>query len=168
MEDIFAGIRKLGEITGDKAKGIRLSDSLKLLMGTYNRSVRDVKNKKVLILISKESYFVFGENSYASDILNVSGATNAVDSLYDTPYPVLTAEYILKINPDIIIGGSQVGLDTDFFELHKELKRTDAYKNKQYFTVNDDYLSRPGPRVVEAVKIIHSIVKGEYSNKRIK
>ncbi len=159
VNDIFSGLERLAEITNHKESGKKIIDSLGVEMQKYSGVERSLKPKKVLLLISKESYFVFGKDTYASDILTLAGAVNVVDSIYDNPYPVLSAEYILKVNPDIIIGGEDVGLQKEFFELHPEMKRTNAYKNKQYFTVNDDYLSRPGPRVVEAVKVIQRIIK---------
>jgi iron complex transport system substrate-binding protein len=159
VEDIFSGLEELSIITGHEKTGKLLVDSLRTLMQEMEDPSKTKKAKKVLMMISKESYFVFGKDTYASDIIRMAGAVNAVDSIYNNPYPVLSAEYILKVNPDVIIGGTPVGLEKDFFELHPELKRTNAYKTKQYFTVNDDYLSRPGPRVVEAVKVIRDLVK---------
>jgi iron complex transport system substrate-binding protein len=158
VNDIFNGLEKLAEITNHKESGKKVADSLRKELRMLK--VTDTSNrKKILLLISKESYFVFGKNTYASDILSLAGGVNAIDSIYDNPYPIVSAEYILKVNPDIILGGEAVGLNKDFFELHPEMKRTNAFKNKQYFTVNDDYLSRPGPRVVEAVKIIKDLIK---------
>jgi iron complex transport system substrate-binding protein len=168
IEDIFERIEDLGKITNHKEKGKKIADSLRKETEKKSFVSDSSKTKKVLMLVSKESYFVFGKDTYASDIIKLAGGINAVDSVYNNPYPVLTAEYILKINPDIIIGGKSVGLKEDFFELHKELKRTNAYKNKQFYTVNDDYLSRPGPRVVEALKYIGYIVHGDYSDKNSK
>lgn len=159
INDIFSGLKKLAELTGHAEKGKKVADSLnKELKKISMPEEKAGKRKKVLMLISNESYFVFGKETYASDIVWKAGGINAVDSVYSNSYPVLTAEYILKINPDVLLGGSQVGLEKDFFELHKELKRTNAYKNKQYFTINDDYLSRPGPRVIEAVKEVRAIL----------
>jgi iron complex transport system substrate-binding protein len=160
VNDIFSGIEKLAEITNHKEYGKKIADSLRMEMQKYS-VVTDAENRKVLLLISKESYFVFGKDTYASDIIRLAGGINAVDSVYENPYPIVSAEYILKVNPDIILGGESVSLQKEFFELHPEMKRTNAYKNKQYFTINDDYLSRPGPRVVEAVKVIQGIIKSK-------
>jgi iron complex transport system substrate-binding protein len=166
VEDIFERMEDLGQITNHKQTGKKIADSLRTEIEKYSIVPEINKVKKILMLVSKESYFVFGKDTYASDIVKLAGGRNAVDSLYNNPYPILTAEYILKINPDIIIGGEAVGLEKDFFELHKELKRTNAYKSKQYYTVNDDYLSRPGPRVVEALKTVGEIVRGNYLQKK--
>jgi len=159
VDDIFSGIEKLAEITNHKEYGKKVADALRMEMQKYSVVTDATNRKKVLLLISKESYFVFGKDTYASDIISLAGGINAVDSVYENPYPVVSAEYILKVNPDIIIGGESVSLQKGFFELHPEMKRTKAYKNKQYFTVSDDCLSRPGPRVVEAVKVIREIIK---------
>jgi iron complex transport system substrate-binding protein len=168
VEDIFERIEDLGKITHHQERGKKIADSLRKEMIKYTSVSEDAKTKKVLMLISKESYFVFGKDTYASDLVKLVGGSNAVDSVYHNPYPMLTAEYILKVNPDIMIGGASVGLSDDFFELHKELKRTSAYKNKQYYMVNDDYLSRPGPRVVEAMKALNRIIQDNYSEKESK
>jgi iron complex transport system substrate-binding protein len=168
VEDIFERIEDLGHITNHKEKGKKIADSLRNEIKKYTFVSDNTKTKKVLMLISKESYFVFGKDTYASDIIKLAGGSNVVDSVYSNPYPVITAEYILKINPDFVIGGESVGLGTDFFELHKELKRINAYKNKRCYTINDDYLSRPGPRVVEALKTIDSIIIENYSEKNLK
>ncbi len=159
VDDIFIGLEKLATITNHKDFGKKIADSLRAALSEIRLLSDTVNPKKILMLISKESYFVFGKNTYASDILRLAGGINAVDSIYDNPYPIVSAEYILNVNPDIIIGGASIALEKDFFELHKELKRTNAYKNKHYYTVNDDYLSRPGPRVLEAVKVIQRLIK---------
>jgi iron complex transport system substrate-binding protein len=166
VEDIFKGFEELGEITNHSLQGKKVVDSLRKELEKYTK-VSDSSNlsKKVLILISRESYFVYGKDTYASDILHLAGGENAVDSVYENSYPVLTSEYILKINPDIIVGGEHLGLTSDFFELHKELKRTNAYKYKQCFVINEDCISRPGPRVVEAVKMLRVILEKSKSYK---
>ncbi len=158
ISSIFSGIAELAKITGHEERGRALADSLLRVAKKDSVLAPSTGVKKVLMLISKDSYFCFGKNTYASDIIEHCGGINAVDSLFDNPYPILSAEYILKVDPDIILGGPEVGLEKDFFELHKELKRTKAYKTKQIFTIDEDYLSRPGPRVVEAMRVIRTLI----------
>jgi iron complex transport system substrate-binding protein len=163
VSSIFKGIKTLSSLTNHADKGIRVADSLEDILKKEHVNVSG-NPPKVLMLISKDSYFCFGKNTYASDILRQCGAVNAVDSIFENPYPILSAEYILKTNPDLILGGPEVGLDKDFFELHPELKRTKAFKIKQYYSINEDYLSRPGPRVVEAVRAIRALLEKENSS----
>lgn len=164
VSTIFKGIETLAAITGHSERGKQIADSLRKLVPS-NHFKNDLSKKKVLMLISKDSYFCFGKNTYASDIIRYAGGINAVDSLFDNPYPILTAEYILKADPDIILGGPPVALEKDFFDLHKELRKTKAYKTRQYYTINEDYLSRPGPRVVEAILTIQSLLTDQKNLK---
>ncbi len=159
VKDIFKGIVTLSEITGHAARGKIIADSLQKGIALDTASAAAQAIPKVLMLISKESYFCFGKNTYASDMVRYAGGINAVDSIFENPYPILTTEYILKTDPEIIIGGPDVSLEKDFFERHQDLKRTSAYKNKNYYTIDDDYLSRPGPRVTEAVLSLRDIIQ---------
>jgi iron complex transport system substrate-binding protein len=72
----------------------------------------------------------------------------------DKPYPQLSREYILKINPDVIFGGDFEKMEASFFKLYPELKLTIAYRNKWVFELNDDLASRPGPRFLEGIREI--------------
>lgn len=159
VKDIFTGIERIGLLTGNTGKAKKLADSLRTALDILVAKDTAVRKMKVLLPASKESYFVFGKNTYASDILRLAGLENAIDSVFSNPYPQVSAEYLLKINPDIMIASAGIGLKKDFFVLHPELKKTNAYKNKRLYLIDDDLISRPGPRVVEAISIIKKQIK---------
>ena len=58
---------------------------------------------------------------------------NAVAETFPQPYPALTREYILKLNPDVLLGGSFEKLDSTFFKNYPELRRIKAYQNRRVF-----------------------------------
>ncbi len=105
----------------------------------------------MLCITWQDPIYVYGRNTILTDKLRLAGAENAVDSVFSAPFPALSREYILKINPDIILGGSFEKLDSTFFSRYPELKKTNAYRNRRVYAVTDDLNSRPSPRVVEAV-----------------
>ena len=153
VNDILNGLTKLGEILNKKERTAIVVDSLRKDIDKLKASVAGLNKPKVLMLIAKEQLFVFGKDSYASDMLVHAGAINAVDEIFSVPFPQVTSEYILKINPDIMIGLNGVGLENgELFELYPELKRLDLYKNKKYYPFPEDLLSRPGPRAGEAIR----------------
>jgi iron complex transport system substrate-binding protein len=158
VEDIFSGMIKLGKLLGHEKRALSVADSLRALKNRIQDSVDKLPRPKVLMIISKEKIFVFGEDSYASDMLKSAGGVNAVDSVFSNSFPQLTSEYIIHINPDIVIGGEPVDLDGSFFKLYPELKKINAYKNKKLYTVPDEILSRPGPRAVEAILLLKNII----------
>jgi iron complex transport system substrate-binding protein len=42
-------------------------------------------------------------------------------------------------------------MDSTFFRLYPELKKTNAYRHQRVYEVTDDLNSRPSPRIAEAV-----------------
>lgn len=153
-DDIFWGLEKLGKVLKKEKRAKTVADSLRLLLGKVEESTKALAKPSVLMIISKEKIFVYGKDSYASDMLSKAGGQNAVDSIFEQSFPSLTTEYILHINPEVIVGTEHVDLDKSFFTMYPELQKIDAYKNKRIYTVPEELISRPGPRVVEGIELL--------------
>ncbi len=162
IKDILQGIRDVGKIMGQRVRADKLADSLEAERKKIKSEVNNKNNVKTVLAITwSDPIYVYGKNTIFTDKLLLIGAKNAVDSLFSNPYPQVTREYILKINPDVIIGGSFEKMDSTFFKLYPELKRIKAYKTKQIYKVNDDLMSRPSPRVLESVLELKKIIAGK-------
>ena len=153
-DDIFLGLEKLGIVLKKEKRAKKVADSLRVLLGKVEKSTKAFSKPTVLMIISKEKIFVYGKDSYASDMLAKAGGQNAVDSIFQNAYPSVTTEYILHINPQIVIGTKHVDLHNSFFAMYPELQKIEAYKNKRIYTVPEELISRPGPRVVEGIELL--------------
>lgn len=157
-EDVFEGLVRLGKVLQKEATATRVADSLRQELKKITGRTQHLPKPRVLMIISKEKIFVYGKDSYASDMLEKAGGRNAMDSVFQVAFPSITTEYILHLNPDIIIGGEPVDLDGAFFKMYPELEKIDAYKNKKVYTISEVFTSRPGPRVVEGIRILKEII----------
>lgn len=152
VEDVLKGIEAVGAITGHGERGRRMADSLRTLRDAIRRETAALSKPKVLgVIWPGDPIYVFGKNTVFSDKLIIAGGVNAVDSAFQAESPALSREYILKINPDVIIGGGFEKMDTTFFRQYPELRRVGAYRNRRIYALTDDLTSRPGPRVVESI-----------------
>ncbi|MBC8110501.1 MAG: ABC transporter substrate-binding protein [Verrucomicrobia bacterium] len=158
VADILKGIRAIGKIMNYEQKANRLADSLEYIRQQVLQETKNLPRPKVLAITWNTPIYVYGKNTIFTDKVHIAGAENAVDSVFKVPYPELTREYILKINPDIIVGNSFEKMDTSFFRLYPELKRTKAYQNKHIYLLTDDLHSRPSPRVMEAILELKNII----------
>ena len=153
VEDIFQGLEDIGAIMGREQQATQLTDSLRrevrVLAGRYNNVQQP---QKVLAITWKDPIYVYGQNTLFTDKLRILGAENAVKEVFEQPYPALTREYILKINPDVLLGGAPEKLEADFFSLYPELRKIKAYQNKRIYDPTDNLMSRPSPRVVESLR----------------
>jgi iron complex transport system substrate-binding protein len=104
---------------------------------------------------------VYGQNTLFTDKIRVAGGQNAVTEKFVQPYPALTREYILKLNPDVLIGGSFGKLDSTFFKNYPELKRIRAYQTRRVYGITGNLMERPGPRVVESVRELQRVMSGK-------
>jgi iron complex transport system substrate-binding protein len=160
VEDVFKGMEEVGRLLGRQPQARHLADSLRqsLKALTINAS-RPAAMPKVLAITWQDPIYCYGQNTLFTDEISLAGGRNAVTETFPQPYPALTREYILKLNPDVLLGGSFEKLDSTFFKNYPELKRINAYKNHRVFPITGNLLERPGPRVVESVRELQGLLK---------
>ena len=153
VEDIFTCLEDIGNIMGREEQAKHLADSLRNEVNLLRQRYKSVSQpQQVLAITWQDPIYVYGQNTLLTDKLHILGAENVVKEIFDQPYPALTREYVLKLNPDVLLGGTKEKLEQSFFSLYPELRRINAYKNNRIYEPNDDLMSRPGPRVVESLK----------------
>lgn len=117
------------------------------------------KKPTVLALTYSDPIFAYGYDTWMTDKIRLAGGQNALTAKMEKPYPVLTREAVLKLNPDVVFGGTFEKMDSSFFNLYPELRRINAWQTKQVFSLTDDLASRPGPRLLEGIMEIKSFLK---------
>ncbi len=158
VADVPACLHELGQILHREKQAELAEKELKNAIEAVSAESSSTK-PNVLILISSDPLYVYGRNSYATDLLKLAGSDNAIKDTLDSPFPAVSREYILKINPDFILATDSLVVHETLWKLYPELKKTNAYVKKQLFVVNDDLISRPGPRIAEAVTEIKRVLK---------
>lgn len=153
VEDIFTGIEDIGSIMGREKQASYLTDSLRKEVASIAQKYKKVQQpQQVLAITWPDPIYVYGQNTIFTDKLRILGAENAVKEVFEQPYPALTREYILKLNPDVLLGGTKEKLESKFFSLYPELRKIKAYQNNRIYDPTDNLQSRPGPRVVESLR----------------
>ncbi len=110
-----------------------------------------------IFLISDVTSWSFGPGSYVQDIFRWAGIATLTDS-FDTPAPILSDEFVLLSDPDIILGtfGDDFTPD-DILKHHPTWKTLSAYRNGRIYSIEADPILRPGPRNVLAAYQIAEI-----------
>lgn len=152
VEDIFTGIEDIGRIMNREQQARQLTDSLRQEVESIKARHQRQEPQKVLAITWSDPIYVYGQNTIFTDKLRILGAENAVQEIFEQPYPALTREYVLKLNPDVLIGGTKEELEEKFFNLYPELRRIKAYQNNRLYKPDDNLMSRPSPRVVESLR----------------
>ena len=160
LEDVFKGIDEVGRLLDREVPAKHLTDSLRLVLQVLNSPAHQSSNPpKVLAITWLDPIYSYGQNTLFTDEIRLAGGQNAIRETFPQPYPALTREYVLKLNPDVLLGGSFGKLDSTFFKNYPELRSINAYKNRRVYPITGNLLERPGPRVVESVHELYRLLQ---------
>ncbi|RYU77141.1 ABC transporter substrate-binding protein [Hymenobacter persicinus] len=158
VADVLRGLTDLGRILGRPAAAQKLTDSLATELKAIEQLPRPNQPPAVLAITWQDPIYVYGQNTLFTDKIRLAGGRNVVTEKFAQPYPALTREYILQLNPDVLIGGRFGQLDSTFFSKYPELKRIKAYQTRRVFAITGDLMERPGPRVMESVRELQRLI----------
>ncbi len=103
----------------------------------------------VFVQISKEPLFSIGKDSLLTQVVQLAGATVTTADIAEA-YPKVSKESALVMNPEAII----LSESPDNQEPNDVFKNSPAVKNGRVFRINADIISRPGPRLIDALEQI--------------
>ncbi len=160
LEGVFHNLEQFALIFGTDQKAKPFMDSLrsriqKLSVFTLQRDEtpadyeKRVKPVRVFVQISKEPLFTIGKSAFVTEVVARSGGKSVTDSV-ETAYPMLSKETASTLNPDAII----LSESDDNKESNEVFKNSTAVKNGRVYKIDADLLSRPGPRLVDALEQI--------------
>lgn len=154
LDDIYKSIETIGQIVGNPERGEKLVDDMKGRVAAARGPVVYGSAPRVFVQIDKDSLYTIGHDSYITDIISRAGGVSATADLA-TAYPKISKETALAMNPDVIIIS-----ESDNNRVPNEaFRNSPAVKNGRVYLIDADLLSRPGPRVVDALEQIAEKLK---------
>ena len=149
LDGIYNSISKIGAIVGQAEKADKLIDRLKVRVANARGRIVYGSLPKVFVQVDKDSLYTIGKDSYITDVITRAGGVSATADL-DTAYPKISREAAIAMNPDVIVISESEGNR----DLNEAFRNSPAVRNGKVFRINADLLSRPGPRIVDALEQI--------------
>lgn len=161
IDEILAHIGVVGAIAGCEEGAYSVVDSLRARLEAIEEKVGLIvieEEQRPRVFYNIGSFFTAGSGTFIDAIIETAGGKNiAVDR---SGYFIMSIEKLVDKNPQIIICDSGMGGISGAYEEivdDERLKIVDAVKNSRVYIIEGDIMSRPGPRVVDAVEIVHEI-----------
>ena len=154
IEDIFVEIKEVSKLFGIEETGKKYIDKISSELGDIKK---DKIQKTIYCEIFNSPFLTCGKKSFINDIIEYAGGKNIFDFL-ESSYPQVSEEIIIVSNPQIILAPDYSETDLEKIYYRNAWQNIDAIKNKKVFSVSGDIFTRPGPRVVEAVKLLKEIL----------
>ena len=165
LEGVFSDIRLVGEIFGDTEKANALLSSLKNRMSDVTNRTQAWgvnKTKVYLELDSYGGYWTFGPGSFGGELLVLAGGANIAGSVSEK-YPALTSEFVVASDPSVIVYAVNPWVSTtaDTIKDRAGWAGIDAVKYDKIFSIDDNLVSRPGPRLIDGLEALAEILHPE-------
>jgi iron complex transport system substrate-binding protein len=158
-EDVRRVAGKVSQVLGQGQAGERLWARLEAQVTEAARSVpASARGLSVYYEIDSAPYAA-GESSFIGHTLSRLGAVNIVPVKLG-PFPKLNPEYVVRADPQVIMVSAKGALD---LSSRPGWSRIRAIKSGHVCTFSGeqgDVMSRPGPRMGEAARIMADCLKG--------
>ena len=158
LDAVLKNLTQLGELFGTVDSASRkvkeLSERLREINGhveldKHFRMEIGESAPRVFMQISNEPLFTIGRDSFLTELIHQAGGESVTKDV-PTAYPKLSKETAAALDPDVII----LSDSEDNREPSGVLKGSKAVKNGRVYRINADIISRPGPRLVDALEEI--------------
>jgi iron complex transport system substrate-binding protein len=166
MNDVLDDVLLVGKKAGNVTKANCLVESLRQRVKNVVAKSRTVSNKlKTYFEVWNNPYMSVSSGTWIGDLIKLAGGVNIFGgSLSD--WPIIESDDIIKRNPDLMVFPVIQGIPRFWgsFEAVKQRSGWDAItaiRNGSLFEIPRDLISRPGPRLVDALELLGKIIHGQ-------
>jgi iron complex transport system substrate-binding protein len=158
IEEVFAHIKVTGAITNCNENTASLLNELRNRMEEIEEKTESLEEEqRPRVFYNIGDFFTAGKETFANETFETAGGKNI--AAYKSGYFIMSLEELIDKNPQVIIcdsghGGMSIAYDQIVND--ERLKDVDAVKNDRVYKIDTNIISRPGPRVVDAVEIVHA------------
>jgi iron complex transport system substrate-binding protein len=164
IDGVFKDLELLGKVTGSEGEAEELIESMQDSIANVLALVEGAPRPKVLFIIDATDLtfpWTAGQGSFIDAFITMAGGEN-VAAQAEGAWVQLSIEEIVNIDPEIIILPAKHGTaftSPETLMEHAVWQGTTAVKEGKIFIIDDDLVSRSGPRIVqglgELARIIH-------------
>jgi iron complex transport system substrate-binding protein len=155
INGVYDQMELLGQATGHAGE----ADALVTNMANEVHAISTEVEGKTAPTVYHEvdnTYYSAGPGSFIDDLYMTLGAKNIADSAGEA-YPQLSSEGIIRRNPDVIIlADEDSGESATTVAARPGWSVVKAVQDHHVYIVNPDIVSRPGPRIVDALRALQA------------
>lgn len=163
VKDVMDDIKTMGVITNRQAEAEATVQTMEQELNQVTDAVKSLgadQKKKVYIEFSPG--WTVGKGEFMDELITLAGGVNVASDV--TGWSEINEENIIKANPDVILYAKSVVDDknktlADIIKGRSGWNQISAIKENQVIALDDNLLSRPGPRLtkglIEVAKAIY-------------
>jgi iron complex transport system substrate-binding protein len=170
LEGIRNSIRSIGAIGGKQEAADSIVQDIQRRINKIRTKTAGLPKPKVMVCIGRnmgsgslQDMYIAGQDDFYAPMIEIAGGVNAYRE-GTVKFPVVTAEGILQMDPDVIIDvipdmKERGWQEPDIIKEWHKVEHVSAVKNNRIYIFSQDFVAIPGPRFVmileEMARVIH-------------
>lgn len=165
FESVFNDIVLVGQATSQVEPAAKVTTAMQDQLAALKAKLAAAKDKPLvyweLDATDPAKPYSVGPGNFVGDMIALAGGTNAFQKA-DSPFPQVSAEQVVAANPDVIIlSDAAYGTTVESVLKRPGWQVISAVKQQRVAPIDDNLVSRPGPRIVEGLEATARIIHPE-------
>ena len=163
LEGMYTNLETVASLSGQDAT--ELVDSLKARVAAVDEKIAPLSSRIPVFYEIDASDptkpWTYGPGTFGELLIDRAGGYN-IGSIASDPYPQLSLEEIVLANPSVIIlGDSMWGVTPESVLARPGWETIPAVQSNSIFPIDDNLISRPGPRLVDGLEQLAKLLRPE-------
>ena len=158
VQGVFDQIQLLGRATGHQGEAAKLVSDMRAGIDAITAKLADLPQGPTVFHELDSTYYTAGPGSFVDDLYSTLKARNIAEAA-GQPYPQMSADAIIQANPQVIVlADEDAGESPQTVAARPGWGHIAAVQDQRVYTADPDIVSRPGPRLVDALHALAELL----------
>src|SRR5215211_1352028 len=164
LEGMYGNLELVAQMTGHQEEAAALVESLKARVAAVDEKIAPLSSRPGIFYeldaTDPSKPYTAGKGTFITQLIDRAGGYNIASDLEG--YPQISLEQVVAADPAfIILGDARYGVSAETIAQRPGWENLSAVKNGKVLPFNDDLVSRPGPRLVDALEELARLFRPE-------
>lgn len=168
LNGLYANLDIVGQLTGHQEEASALNEQLRARVAAVDTALQNIEDTPTVFYELDASDpaapWTSGPSTFIDLLITRAGGQN-VGSILGKPFAQMSIENLLQQNPDfILLGDAAYGVTIESVGQRAGWSQLAAVQNGQVVPFDDNLVSRPGPRLIDALEQLARLLHPEQFN----
>ena len=158
LGDALKDMRSIGRLTGEAQAASELVSEIRQGIRTVRSTSKSNEGApKVFVEVFSEPLIGAASESFVGSLVMASGGQAVPES--EDPYPAISLDQLNALDPDVYLAAASSAVTIERITTRPGFSDLRAIREQRVHLISDELLLRPGPRMVEGLEAIASIIR---------
>jgi iron complex transport system substrate-binding protein len=158
LDGVVESIRLLGRLSGHETEAEALASDIETRLSAVTSVIEGVEAGPRVFWELDSTLYTVSPDTFIGAALQLLKAQN-ISAGASSPYPQLTAEAVVAADPEVILlADAQWGVTVESVAERPGWAGMTAVVEGRIYPVNEDTMSRPGPRIVDGIEALAALL----------